>query len=440
MPLWRNWAGDQRCAPHVISEPSSEDEVVGALAAASDVGRTVRVAGTGHSFTDIACTDDHMLRLGRMARVLDSDSESGLVRVQAGISLNALGRELESRGLSLENQGDVDPQTLAGAIATATHGTGAAFGNIGTRVEAIRMVLADGSVTECSPDSDRDLWLAARVGLGALGVVTELSVRCVPLFSLRRIDEPQPLDQVLGSLESRVEENDHWEAWVLPYSRVALTRRMERIGGRVPTEGTGAMHRRQEAFENTVFGAACRLGRAAPRLIPRITRAIAAGSSRTVLTDVAHRVFANRRDVRFTEMEYAIPAAAAGTAVERVLDLIERRRLPVAFPIELRFVASDDAWLSTAHGRETAYIAVHQYTGMEFESYFRAVEELMHDYGGRPHWGKRHYQSAATLRGRYPCWHDFARVRERVDPGGLFRNAYLDRVLGPVGAEALVSS
>jgi L-gulonolactone oxidase len=438
MPLWSNWAGDQRCAPHLIVEPVTEEDVASALADATDVGRTVRVAGTGHSFTDIVCTDDHMLRLGRMARVLDSDSESGLARVQAGISLNALGRELEARGLSLENQGDVDPQTLAGAIATATHGTGAAFGNIGTRVEAIRMVLADGTVVECSPESDRDLWLAARVGLGALGVVTELTVRCVPLFSLRRIDEPQPLDEVLGSLESRVEDNDHWEAWVLPYSRVALTRRMERLPGRAPVEGTGAMHRRQEAFENTVFGAACRLGRAAPRLIPRITRAIAAGSSRTVLTDVAHRVFANRRDVRFTEMEYAIPAAAAGTAVERVVDMIERRRLPVGFPIELRVVAPDDAWLSTAHGRETAYIAVHQYTGMEFESYFRSVEEIMLGYGGRPHWGKRHYQSAATLRGRYPCWDDFARVRERVDPGGLFRNGYLDRVLGPVRAEVSV--
>ena len=194
------------------------------------------------------------------------------------------------------------------------------------------------------------------------------------------------------------------------------------------------MHRRQEAFENTVFGAACRVARAAPRTIPRLMRTMASASSRTVLTDVAHRVFPNRRDVRFTEMEYALPAAAAATAVERVLDLVERRRLPVPFPIELRFVAPDDAWLSTAHERETAYIAVHQFAGMEFESYFRAVEQMMDDYGGRPHWGKRHYQTAATLRERYPRWHDFARVRARVDPGGLFRNAYLDRVLGPVSA------
>ena len=435
-PLWSNWAGDQRCAPHLIEEPSSEDEVVRAVTAAADVGRHVRAVGSGHSFNDVAMTDDHMVSLRRMHRVLDADSQNGLARVQAGISLNRLGHELEAHGLSLENQGDVDPQAVAGAIATATHGTGAMFGNLGTRVEAMRIVLADGSVAECSAERDRDLWLAARVGLGALGVVTELTIRCVPLFSLRRIDEPLPLDEVMGSLESLVQANDHWEAWVLPYSRVALTRRMERIPGRSPVEGRGFVHRRQEAFENTVFDAACRVGRVAPKLIPRITRAMAAGASRTVLTDVAHRVFANRRDVRFTEMEYALPAAAAPTAVERVLDLVERRRLPVAFPLELRFVAPDDAYLSTAHGRETAYIAVHQYRGMDFETYFRGVEEIMDEYGGRPHWGKRHYQSAATLRGRYPCWDDFARVRARVDPDGLFRNAYLDRVLGPVGIPA----
>jgi L-gulonolactone oxidase len=237
---------------------------------------------------------------------------------------------------------------------------------------------------------------------------------------------------VLGSLEQIVHDNDHWEMWVIPYTRIALSRRMERLPGRAPVEGRGRMHARQEAFENTVFGAACRIGRAAPRTIPRISRTIAKASSRTVLTDVAHRVFPNRRDVRFTEMEYAIPAAAAATAVERVLDMVERRRLPVPFPIELRFVAPDEAWLSTAHGRDTAYVAVHQFEGMEFESYFRAVEQVMEDYGGRPHWGKRHYQTAATLRERYPCWNDFARVRGRVDPGGLFRNGYLDRVLGPV--------
>lgn len=429
--VWRNWAGDQRCAPAVVEEPASESDVVACVERACETGRRLRVAGSGHSFTDIACTDGHMLRLGRMDRVLDADPASGLVRVQPGITLSRLGEELARRGLAMENQGDIDAQVLAGAISTGTHGTGARFPNLSAQVRALRLVTADGSVLELSADRDRDAYLAARVGVGALGVVTELTLRCVPLFTLRRVDEPRSLAGALRALDDLVDANDHFEIFAFPYSDVAISRASER-SQRPPKPDSRATWFRETVLENRVLELACRAGRLAPALVPPINRTLMRIVGPAVKTDLSHRVYATRRAVRFTEMEYAVPRAAAAVFVERVMDTIERRRLPVGFPIEVRFVAPDDAYLSPAHARETAYVAVHMFRGVEFESYFRAVEAIARDYGGRPHWGKRHYRTADSLRELYPEWDRFQAVRARLDPAGLFGNDYTDRVLGPV--------
>jgi L-gulonolactone oxidase len=385
----------------------------------------VRVAGAGHSFTDIACTDGVMLDLSRMNRVLAVDGHD--VTVEAGISIRELGPALAARGLALENQGDVDPQTVAGAISTATHGTGGRFGNLSSRVVAMRVVTGSGSVVELR---EGDELLAGRVSLGALGAISAVTVRCVPSFTLHRLDEPRPLDSVLARFDEHVDGNDHFELFVFPYTRTALTLTSERTDREPRPPGPVQGFVRDVLLENTALELACRAGRLAPAAIPRINRAVVALMSPAEQLDLSHRVYANRRTVRFTEMEYAIPRARVPEALERVLGLIERRRLPIGFPIEVRAVAPDDALLSTAEGRPTGYIAVHQYRGMEFESYFRGVEAIMDDYQGRPHWGKRHYQSAATLRPRYPGWDRFLAVRERLDPGRKFENEYLRRVLG----------
>lgn len=432
--LWTNWAGEQRCAPHALIRPRSEEEVCAAVARARAEDRSVRVAGSGHSFTDIACTDGLLLHLGAMARVLDADPATGLVRVQAGITLHELGQALAARGLAMENQGDIDRQSLAGALATATHGTGLRFRNLSAQVAGMRLVTGDGSAVEVT---DADTLQAARVGLGCLGVVTEVTLRCVPLFTLRRVDEPRPLAAVLSSLDELAERSDHFEFYVFPYTDVALVRETERCGELEPRPpGKARLWLEEVALPNVAVGVAGRLGRARPGLIPRLNRALVRAAGRTERIDRSARVYASRRDVRFTEMEYALPREAGEEAVRRVLATIERRALPVGFPLELRLVAGDDAHLSTAHGRETAYVAVHQFAGMEFETYFRAVERIMDDYGGRPHWGKRHYQSAATLAPRYPRWDAFQAVRARLDPEGRFSNDYVERVLGPVTAPA----
>jgi L-gulonolactone oxidase len=421
VPTWTNWARQQRCAPERIEAPGSEEELASVVAG----GERVKVAGSGHSFTDIACTDGVMVDLSRMRRVLSVDGLD--VTVEAGITLHDLGEELRARGLAMENQGDVDPQTLAGAISTATHGTGGGFGNLSSQVVGVRLVDGTGELRDIR---EGDELRAARVSLGALGAIAAVTLRCVPAFTIHRIDEPRPLDDVLPRLEELVDAHDHWEAFVMPYTRKALTLTSERTDRRPQPTGEVAAFLHDVLLENAVLGLFCRTGRAFPRLIPVLNRALAGLMGRAEHLDASNRVYANKRLVRFTEMEYAIPRERAAEALERVLALIERRRLPIGFPIELRVARPDDGLLSTAYERPTAYIAVHQYVGMEFETYFRAVEAIMDEYEGRPHWGKSHYQSAATLRPRYPEWDRFAEIRERLDPQRRFENDYLRRVLG----------
>jgi FAD-linked oxidoreductase len=420
LPVWANWARQQRCAPERIETPGSEDELVRAVRGAA----RVKVVGSGHSFTDIACTDGVMIDMSGMRHVLSVGGNE--VTVEAGITLHDLGEELRSRGLAMENQGDVDPQTLAGAMSTATHGTGARFGNLPSQVVGVRLVDGTGEVRDLR---DGDELRAARVGLGALGAVSAVTLRCVPAFSIHRVDRPAVLDDVLPRFDSVADAHDHWEAFVMPYTRRCLTLTSERTDRAPEPPGRAGAFMHDVVLENAVLGLFCRTGRAFPRTIPSLNRALARLISGSEHLDASNRVYANTRLVRFTEMEYALPREHAAEALERVLALIERRRLPVGFPIELRVSAPDDALLSTAYGRPTAYIAVHQYVGMEFETYFRAVEAIMDEYDGRPHWGKRHYQTAATLRPRYPEWDRFAEIRERLDPERRFENDYTRRVL-----------
>jgi L-gulono-1,4-lactone dehydrogenase len=407
--------------PERVALPASEAELAEVVAAA----RRVKVAGSGHSFTDIACTDGVMVDPSRLNRVLGVAGNE--VTVEAGITLRALGPALAERGLALENQGDVDAQTIAGAICTATHGTGGRFANISSQVTGVRLVTASGEVVELRAGDDL---LAGRVSLGALGAIAAVTVRCVPAFTIHRIDEPLPLDDVLSRLDEHVEGNDHFELFVFPYTRTALTLCSGRTDREPQPPGPARVLFRDVLLENAALEVASRTGRRVPALIPRLNRTLVRAMSRAEHLDQSHRVYANRRSVRFTEMEYAVPRERTVEALERVLDLIERRRVRVGFPVEVRVVARDDAFLSTAQGRATGYIAVHQYRGMEFESYFRGVETIMDEYEGRPHWGKRHYQSAATLRPRYPCFDRFLAVRERLDPERKFDNDYLRRVLG----------
>lgn len=435
--VWRNWTGDQVCAPSAIVAPTGEDELCSIVADAARRGQPVRAVGSGHSFTDCATTQGVMIDTDGLQGILDIDRERGRVTVKGGTRLHALGAPLAAAGLALENQGDIDRQSIAGAISTSTHGTGAGWPNMAARVAAVRLVTAEGDLLDLDADSDPEGYLAARVSLGALGVIAAVTIQCVPLYTLHRRDAPAPLRETLDRLDEHVDGNDHFEFFVFPYTRTALTRRTRRSDAEPVPAPAWQRWVQEELLENGVLGAICRTGRRLPRLTPRLNRLIAGAMSASEVEDRPYRVYATNRAVRFNEMEYAIPRACAREAVERVLDVVERRRLPILFPLEVRFSAGDESFLSTAHERDTCYVAVHQFKGMEYETYFRAVEAIMDEYAGRPHWGKRHYQTAESLRERYPQWDRFQAVRERLDPQGVFANDYTRRVLG--GAQRLAS-
>jgi L-gulonolactone oxidase len=427
---WVNWAGDQSCRPAEVVRPASRDELAAAVVAAAGEGRRVSVAGSGHSFTEAALTEGTMLRIEALRGVIDADPSSGLVEVGAGTVLAELNGELARLGLAMENLGDIDSQTIAGAISTGTHGTGAKLRNISSQVAAIELVLADGSVRKLD-ESEPDLWRAARVGVGALGAISAVTLRCVPAFTLDRVDTPEPREAVLDAFQERADANDHFELFTFPYADNALVLERNRTEAAPRPRGKAGAFLNDIVLENWGLEALSATGRAFPRAIPSLARLAGwlASGGRTI--DRSDRVFVNERRVRFTEMEYGVPREHGPEAVRRVVEWVRSNRYPVFFPIEVRVTAADDALLSPSHERDTAYIAVHQYKGMEWRPYFEAVEAIMNDYAGRPHWGKRHFQTAATLSQRYPAWTRFQAARDELDPGRVFSNEYAERVLGP---------
>jgi FAD-linked oxidoreductase len=421
---WVNWARTQQCEPAAVERPGSRAELAAVL---ERVAGPVRVAGAGHSFTGGVLTAGTMLSLERMARVLDADPASGLVRVEAGMTLNRLSRELHLRGLALPNLGDIDVQSVAGALATGTHGTGARLPNLSAQVERLELVLGDGSERELTAE-DGDHLRAARVGLGALGVVAAVTLRCVPCFRLRGVDAPETLEDVLASLDQRADAADHFEFWTFPHSPLALTRTNTRTDAPRKAPGRGREWLEDVIVDNYVFGLFNRTARRYPRAIPLLNRTAARAASRRERVDWSFRIFASQRLVRFTEMEYAIPREHAAEAVRGVREILAR--YPVSFPIELRFVAADDALLSPAYGRDSAYVAVHLFEGLPWEAPFREVEALMSGFGGRPHWGKWSFLGADELAPRYPEWDAFQAARAQLDPHGRFENDWVRRVLG----------
>lgn len=429
---WSNWTGDQICTPARLERPSTVEEVAAAVRRAAKDDLKVRVVGAGHSFTPAVLTDGVMISLERMDRVLAVDADARTVRTQAGISLSALNGVLDRHGLALENMGDVDVQSIAGATATGTHGTGATLKNLSANILALELVTADGSVVEVSEASDPDAWRAARVSIGALGIVTAVTLRVVPAFTLRGVDRPMSLSSVLDDLDRLIDGHEHFEFYMFPDSDRCQTRINDRTDEAPRPRGRARSWAEDIFLVNHVFGATRRVGRRFPSSIPAMNRLAARAWGPSTRVDRSHRIFTSPRLVRFTEMEYAIPREHAPEAIIAVKEIADRRDFQVSFPIEVRFVAGDDAFLSPASARATCYIAVHMFRGMTWEPYFRAVESVMDTYKGRPHWGKRHLQTAATLAPRYPAWDRFLAVRERFDPGRRFTNDYVSSVLdGP---------
>jgi FAD-linked oxidoreductase len=430
---WTNWGGTYSCSPTRIESPTTEEEIVNIVRAATERGEHLKVVGSGHSFTDISCTDGCLIKLDNYNKVLEVDRDAGTITAQAGITILQLSDALARFDLAMENMGDVGYQTISGAISTATHGTGARFRNISSQVVALSLVLANGKVLRCSPTQDPETFKAAQVSLGALGVISTVTLRCVPAYNIRSVQEPRRIDGLLEEFDELCSRSDHFEFFWFPHTEwaqaITNTRMHEAPPEHQRRTGIGA-YVNDILLENHVFGMLQRAAQVRREWIPGLAAITAKTMARKEVADRSDRVFANTRLVRFAEMEYAVPRPQLIAAVREIRAMIERQRLLVSFPVEVRAVAPDDIPLSPAYGRDTGYIAVHVYHKFEYEPYFREVEAIMNAHEGRPHWGKLHFQTAATLRPRYPLWDRFVEVRDRLDPNRVFGNAYLERVLG----------
>jgi len=409
---------------------ASVDEVIETVAFARDEGLTVKPIGAGHSFTAIGATTGVQVDLSAIDGVLGVDGNR--VTLGAGTNLYQLPALLQPHGLALANMGDIDRQTISGATSTGTHGTGSAFGGLATQIRAVTLVTAAGEVLRVSEAENSDLLPAAVLGLGALGVVVDLTIECVPTFVLHAVERPEPLETVLAEWSERIAKNDHFEFYVWPHTETALTKTNTRLPGDAPRHPLGAFSGwfDDEFMANGLYRGIVNLGHLAPGTIPPVNRLAVKLSGNREFTDFSPNVFTTNRTVRFKEMEYAIPVEQVPAAVAEVRALIADRGWNISFPIEVRASAADDLMLSTASGRATGYIAVHRFFREDEREYFGAVESIMRAHDGRPHWGKMHRRTADDLRPAYPRFDEFVAVRDRLDPDRLFANEYLTRVLG----------
>ncbi|MEU6736032.1 D-arabinono-1,4-lactone oxidase [Streptomyces physcomitrii] len=427
---WRNWAENVVVRPAQEVTPASVEELREAVAAAAADGLRVKAVGTGHSFTAAAATDGVLVRPELLTGIREIDPAAGTVTVLAGTPLKRLNRALAREGLSLANMGDIEEQTVAGAVATGTHGTGRETASLAAQVRALELLTADGELLRCSPEENPELFAAARLGLGALGIVTALTFAVEPLFLLTAREEPMSLERVTAEFDQLHAENEHFEFYWFPHTGNCNTKRNNRSAGPAAPVGRVRGLLEDEVLSNGAFQLVNSLGRAVPATIPPLARFSSTVLSARTYTDIPHKVFTSPRRVRFIEMEYALPRAALVEVVRELRALIERSGLRVSFPVEVRTAPADEVWLSTAAGRETAYLAVHLYRGTAHQAYFGAAERLFTAHGGRPHWGKIHTRSAEYLAAAYPHFGDFRALRDRLDPGRLFQNDYLRRVLG----------
>ncbi|MEV0183564.1 D-arabinono-1,4-lactone oxidase [Streptomyces sp. NPDC050625] len=427
---WRNWGGNVAARPAREVTPASVEELTAAVRRAAEDGLKVKAVGTGHSFTSIAATDGVLIRPQLLTGIRTIDREAMTVTVEAGTPLKRLNMALAREGLSLTNMGDIMEQTVSGATSTGTHGTGRDSASIAAQIKGLELVTADGSVLSCSEKDNPDVFAAARIGLGALGIVTAITFAVEPLFLLTAREEPMSFDRVLAEFDELWAENEHFEFYWFPHTGNTNTKRNNRSAGPEKPVGQLAGWFEDEFLSNGVFQVAQWVGRAAPATIPTIAKVSSKALSARTYTDIPYKVYTSPRRVRFVEMEFAVPRVALVDALRELRAMVDRSPLRISFPVEVRTAPADDITLSTASGRDSAYIAVHMFKGTPYQAYFTAAERIFTAHEGRPHWGKVHTRDAEYFAQVYPRFGEFTALRDRLDPDRLFQNDYLRRVLG----------
>ncbi len=426
---WKNWAETVICHPSEIVKPSSEDEITSIIAKAKKEGKRIRVVGNGHSFTALNNTSSILMSLENWQGVLDLDKEKSCVTVRSGTQIKALGELLHQEGLAQENLGDIDVQSIAGAISTGTHGTGVELGNLSTQVEELTFINGNGELISCSEEENHDIFKAAQISLGALGIITRIKLRCVPAYKLELQNVKGSLKECLAHLESYKKENRNFEFYYFPYTDV-VQMKFSNITDNDPERGGLMQYLNDIILENGAFKVVSEISRIFPSQSRRVSRLCGSLVGESKRSTWSHQVYATARLVKFTEMEYNIPSVHYTDCMNEIIRKIEKEQYDLHFPIENRFVKGDDIWLSPAYQRDSAYVAVHMYKGMPFEKYLRDMEEIFDHYQGRPHWGKLHYKSPEKLAELYPEWNAFHAIRRKMDADGIFMNDYLASIFG----------
>jgi len=425
---WQNWSGSVECDPAAIKYPTSQNEIIEIVKECQAKKLKIRVVGSGHSFTPLVQTSGVLVNLDFYSGVETIDQEKMQATVLAGTKIKELGELLFAQGLAQPNLGDIDVQSIAGAISTGTHGSGATLGSLSTQVCGLTIISASGEVIECSAEHEPELFRAAQVSMGALGIISKVKLQLVPAFKLHYEWKRLRLSEALFNIEKHVTENRNFEFFWFPYSDYVQAKFMNITSEPAKTKSFSRRFN-ETVLENGAFWLLSEFCRIFPKRSAGVSKLAANLISGGSDVNYAHRIFATPRLVKFQEMEYSLPRQYLAKALVELDAEIRRQKFRVHFPVECRFVQADDIYLSPANERDSAYIAVHMYRGMEYKPYFAAMEAIFLRYGGRPHWAKHHSRTAADFASHYPHWQEFQAARQRLDPGGLFLNDYLATVL-----------
>lgn len=417
MSTWSNWSGSVAATPAQIARPKTEAE----LAKLVREARKVRVVGAGHSFMPLCETDGTLISMSDMEGEITVSDDKLRASAPAGTSLAKLTDILWKRGASLINQGDVNPQALAGAIATGTHGTGATLGSLSTAARGFELMTADGTIVKCNSNENAALYQASRLSLGLTGVATRIEFDVLPAYHLEERLEVYPLDEIAARWDELAAQNRHVEFFVFPYADLAMLKILH------PKPSEGEM-REQRDMDDTAFRRVCDICKTFPFMTSYLQKRLLPKEMKRRRVGPAYRIFPSDRTVKFEEMEYELPRANGWPALREVIAWIRRKGLPVAFPFEFRLVAADDIWLSPFNGRVGASISMHQYHRMKWHAIFAEAEKIFRAHDGRPHWAKRHTLTTDDLHQLYPQAAQFCAVRDQIDPQAKFANDHLTKL------------
>lgn len=430
---WTNWSKLQRATPARVETPWTTTELHRIVDEAVAQRRRIKAVGSGHSFTGIARADDIQLDLSNYTGILDIDPSCQQITVRTGTKLWDLAQLLTETGMAMENLGDINQQSVAGAISTSTHGTGVTFGGLASQVVGVEMLTGTGEILTVSEHHNAHLLDAVRVTLGALGIITNVTLQLVPEYDVHTVEALTDLDMVLEHWDALNTANDHFEFFWFGHDTQVLAKTSQRLPVKHAVPSLGASLRRtvlDDLITNSVLAGVCRIGRTNSAWVAPLNRLCTRFWGNSERTEHWSTGFTSRRRVRFNEMEYALPYEAVPEVVAELRQLFRREQISSTFPLEVRTAAPDTAWLASNHGRKTGYIAVHQHFGQDYRQYFSQVEPIFLAAGGRPHWGKLHTLDCHQLAPLYPHWDQMVALRDKLDPDRIFSNPYLTQVLG----------